>query len=56
MIWLGNWELTSREFFTLFVDRDNDIWMYSPLGIWVYNPEQEKVAVLADKYYQASVS
>ena len=28
--------------FTLFVDRDNDIWMYSPLGIWVYNPEQEK--------------
>ena len=28
--------------FTLFVDRDNDIWMYSPFGIWVYSPEQKK--------------
>ena len=28
--------------FTLFVDRDNDIWMYSPFGIWVYSLEQKK--------------
>ena len=35
--------------FTLFVDRDNDIWMYSPFGMWVYNPKQKKwLSQLAD--------
>lgn len=28
--------------FTLFVDSDDDIWIYSPLGLWIYNPEQKK--------------
>ena len=28
--------------FALFVDKDDDIWVYSPLGLWVYNPEQKK--------------
>lgn len=28
--------------FTLFVDSDDDIWIYSPFGIWVYNAEQKK--------------
>lgn len=28
--------------FTLFVDEEDDIWIYSPFGLWVYNPEQKK--------------
>lgn len=28
--------------FTLFVDSDGDIWIYSPFGIWAYNAGQKK--------------
>lgn len=28
--------------FTLFVDAEDDTWIYSPLGLWVYNPERKK--------------
>lgn len=28
--------------FTLFVDSEDDLWIYGPLGMWVYNPEQKK--------------
>lgn len=28
--------------FSLFVDSDDDIWIYSSFGLWVYNPEQKK--------------
>lgn len=28
--------------FTLFVDSDDDIWIFSPFGLWAYNPEQKK--------------
>lgn len=37
-------ELRADEYgvFTLFVDSDDDVWIYSPFGMWVYNPEQKK--------------
>lgn len=30
------------EFFTAFVDGDNDIWIFGPLGLWIYNPTLRK--------------
>lgn len=25
-----------------FVDKENDIWIYSPSGLWIYNPAEKK--------------
>ena len=28
--------------FSFFVDKENDIWIYSPSGLWIYNPAEKK--------------
>ena len=46
-----NWDLKdiSKELgnnkydtFSFFVDKENDIWIYSPSGLWIYNPAEKK--------------
>ena len=36
---LGN---NKYETFSFFVDKENDIWIYSPSGLWIYNPAEKK--------------
>lgn len=32
----------SQEYFNAFVDSDHDIWIYGPLGLWVYSPTEKR--------------